>query len=140
MYQIYHLIIHHLCKIQGMVWKPAERTEEVEEQRKRFGSAVRACRQKLGMSSRRLASEAGISWRYLSDVELGKRNISLDNIGKLSLALDVPTSMLFRDYGADHPDFHKNLVVYAEGAAEHHEDIAEAPSADSSDSSRNPRE
>ena len=34
---------------------------------------------------------------YISDVELGKRNISLENIGKMAKALDLNISLLFEE-------------------------------------------
>lgn len=114
-----------------MVWKPARTA--TDDPCSRLGRAIRHRRHQLGVSIEDLAGGAGISWRYLSDVELGKRNISIVNIEKLSLALGVQTSMLFREYGAD-PDLPKNLVVYAEGIGKDQAGVAEDASADPSDS------
>ena len=79
-----------------------------EDPRSRIGRAIRKRRHELGISIEELASKAGINWRYLSDVELGKRNVAVVNIEKLSLALGVTPSTLFREYGGDPPDYNSN--------------------------------
>jgi transcriptional regulator with XRE-family HTH domain len=59
--------------------------------RERFGDAVRARREELGLTQEDLAGRAGIHRTYLSDVERGSRNISLVNIERLAAALaDTP--------------------------------------------------
>ena len=65
--------------------------------RQRFGQRIRRLREAKGWSQERLAAEARLHVTYLSEVEHGKRNISLDNIAKLAGALDVPLATLFED-------------------------------------------
>jgi transcriptional regulator with XRE-family HTH domain len=48
------------------------------------------------MSQEQLAQEAGINRAYLSTVENGKRNISIDNIVALANALDVDARQMLR--------------------------------------------
>jgi transcriptional regulator with XRE-family HTH domain len=61
----------------------------------RFGDAVRARREELGMTQEDLADKAGIHRTYLSDIERGTRNLSLINIERLAAALAISMSELF---------------------------------------------
>jgi transcriptional regulator with XRE-family HTH domain len=60
----------------------------------RFGERLRAVRQKKGISQEKLAELAGLHRTYVSSVERGERNISLLNIEKLAVALEVPMARL----------------------------------------------
>ncbi len=51
---------------------------------------VRLLRAHRGFSQEALAFESGINRTYVSDVERGIRNISLDNVSRLAQALRVP--------------------------------------------------
>ncbi len=64
--------------------------------RERFGFAVKARREELGLTQEDLAEKAGIHRTYLSDVERGTRNLSLLNIERLAAALELTLSDLFR--------------------------------------------
>ena len=64
--------------------------------RERFGFAVKARREELGLTQEDLAEKAGIHRTYLSDVERGSRNLSLVNIERLAAALALPIAELFR--------------------------------------------
>jgi transcriptional regulator with XRE-family HTH domain len=64
--------------------------------RERFGFAVKARREELGLTQEALADKAGIHRTYLSDVERGARNVCLLNIERLAAALALATSELFR--------------------------------------------
>jgi transcriptional regulator with XRE-family HTH domain len=55
----------------------------------RFGNRLREVREKAGISQEKLAELAGLHRTYVSSVERGKRNISLQNIERLAVALDV---------------------------------------------------
>lgn len=63
--------------------------------RKNFGSAIRERRRRLGFSQEELAERADLHRTYITEVENGQRNISLDNISKLAHALEVSVSELF---------------------------------------------
>ena len=63
--------------------------------RERFGDAVRARREELGLTQEDLADKAGIHRTYLSDVERGTRNLSLVNIERLASALSMSLVELF---------------------------------------------
>jgi transcriptional regulator with XRE-family HTH domain len=68
-----------------------------ESVKQQFGRRVRQLRERKGWSQERLAAEAQLHATYLSGVERGKRNISLENITKLARALEVPIAALFDD-------------------------------------------
>jgi two-component system response regulator len=63
--------------------------------KKNFGAAVRHRRDYLGISQEELAGRAGLHRTYISDVERGARNVSLESIYRLATALEVPLSVLF---------------------------------------------
>lgn len=53
-------------------------------------------RNERGMSQEALAFEAGLHRTFVAHVERQARNISLDNIERLAIALNVPITALFR--------------------------------------------
>jgi CheY-like chemotaxis protein len=64
---------------------------------KSFGAKVRVLRDQLGFSQETLAELAGLHRTYVSDVERGARNISLNSINKLAAALQVSAASLLQD-------------------------------------------
>lgn len=52
-----------------------------------FGKLLKAKRQELGHSQEKLADLAGLHFTYVSSVERGERNISLENMAKIAEAL-----------------------------------------------------
>lgn len=61
----------------------------------KFGEKVRKERMKRGLSQEKLGFETGLDRTYISGIERGERNPSLNNIGKLAKALKVSLSDLF---------------------------------------------
>ena len=59
-----------------------------------FGKRVRQLRHERGLSQEALADEAGLHRTYVSSLERGERNVSLENIVKLARALRVPLQEL----------------------------------------------
>ena len=59
-----------------------------------FGRNVRQARKDKGWTQEQLAFEAGVKRAYLSEVENGQRNVSLDVVEKLAQALGVTASAL----------------------------------------------
>lgn len=55
--------------------------------RKLVGQNVRRFRQKLGLSQEALAERSDFHWTYISGVERGKYNLSLDSIVRIAKAL-----------------------------------------------------
>ena len=62
-----------------------------------FGAAVRALRKGRGLSQEALAERAQLHRSYVTDIELGRRNVSLYNIRQLAVALGVPMADLIRE-------------------------------------------
>lgn len=61
-----------------------------------FGSVIRELRLERQISQEALADICGLHRTYVSDIELGKRNISLENIEKIANALGVSIEFIFR--------------------------------------------
>ena len=59
------------------------------------GLAIVQLRKERGISQYNLAIKANITFRYLSDIENGKRNLSLNILEKIANALDVNLSEIF---------------------------------------------
>lgn len=66
-----------------------------------FGVKVRELRKKKCMSQEYFADLCGLHRTYISDVELGKRNISIENIQKVAQALEMSISDLFCEVEKD---------------------------------------
>lgn len=62
---------------------------------KRFGLIIRELRNSLGLSQEKFALQIGMDRTYYASVESGKRNISIQNIEKISIGLGVPISEIF---------------------------------------------
>ena len=62
--------------------------------KKKFGDKMRQIRKEKKISQEELAFRAGLHRTYISDVERGNRNVSLENIEKISKALSVSTKDL----------------------------------------------
>ena len=60
-----------------------------------LGTAIRSKRNDLGISQEELADRAGLHRTYISDIERGARNLSLESIDKLAKALRISIASLF---------------------------------------------
>ena len=58
---------------------------------------MRELREAKGMTQEALAHEADLDRTYVSSVERGERNISLENIERLALALGMKIRDFFKD-------------------------------------------
>lgn len=61
----------------------------------RFGARVHALRIERRLSQDALASRAQVHRNYISEMERGKRNVSLRIIERIAKALDVEIAVLF---------------------------------------------
>jgi transcriptional regulator with XRE-family HTH domain len=63
----------------------------------RYGNAVRKLRTQKNISQEDFADICGLHRTYISDIELGKRNLSLDNIERIAIALNMSLSDFFKE-------------------------------------------
>src|SRR2546422_10836652 len=68
-----------------------------------IGRRVRARRTSMGWTLREVAERAGISSRFLSDLEAGKGNISVARLADVARALDVPLVSLLPSDDTEKP-------------------------------------
>lgn len=66
-----------------------------------FGQTVRRIRLSMDISQEKFADMCDLHRTYISDIELGKRNVSLENIGKMASALNMNISELFQEVESD---------------------------------------
>jgi XRE family aerobic/anaerobic benzoate catabolism transcriptional regulator len=71
---------------------------------KRLGDEVRRRRESAGLTQRELATRAGLSVRFLAQLEAGEGNISLRRFADLARALGVPGSTLLEAVEAGGPE------------------------------------
>lgn len=67
----------------------------MEDLKAKFGRRLRQLREEKGLTQEQIAFRARLSREYLSRIESGKRNVSLDVIERLSEALGVDVQKLF---------------------------------------------
>jgi len=77
-----------------------------------FGRNVCRERKAAGMSQEHLAFKAGLARSYMSDVERGRRNPTVEVIGRIAAALSVPAGVLVEGIpemlGAGRPNAPRN--------------------------------
>ncbi len=66
-----------------------------------FGDAVRRLRADRGFSQEDFAAHAGISRTYMSEIERGVTNVSLDTIDRVARGLSIGLSELFREVDSE---------------------------------------
>ena len=64
---------------------------------KQFGLVIKEYRGNLKISQEELADRAGVHRTYIGMIERGEKNITLENIKKLSEALNVKMKTLFEN-------------------------------------------
>lgn len=64
--------------------------------RKQIGKRIREIRTVKALSQEELGDKADLNYKFISELERGKVNISLDSIVRISQALGVYISDLFR--------------------------------------------
>ncbi|MBY0240235.1 MAG: helix-turn-helix domain-containing protein [Burkholderiaceae bacterium] len=67
-----------------------EKSNAAASHREIFGKNLRRVRRLKEVSQEDLALTSGLSRTYVSEVERGARNVSIDNMGLLADALGVP--------------------------------------------------
>ena len=71
---------------------------------KQLGERIKELRKKTGLSQEKFALKIDLDRTYFATVELGKRNISLQNIEKIAKGLNITISELFDGIGEDCDD------------------------------------
>ena len=67
------------------------------ELRRTFAANMRDRRRALDWSQEELAAECGLHRTYVSGIERGVRNVSIDNIEKIAAAMGVPAAELLAE-------------------------------------------
>ncbi len=65
--------------------------------KQKFGLKIKEIRQLKNYSQEQLAFEANLDRTYINSIEKGKRNVSLVNIEKIAIALNVKIKDLFNE-------------------------------------------
>ena len=65
--------------------------------KEKFGHKVKELRENKGFSIEQLANISNVDRNYISDIEKGKRNVSITIIEKIILALDTDFIEFFND-------------------------------------------
>jgi len=63
--------------------------------KQKFGLKIKALRKQKGLSQEKLANLAEIDRTYLPTIEKGERNVSIEVVAKLAIALEVKIKDLF---------------------------------------------
>jgi transcriptional regulator with XRE-family HTH domain len=69
---------------------------DVERQLRSIAANVRRRRAELGLTQEELGEAAGISYRYLQDIERGRKNITVETLVRLARALRARSIQLMR--------------------------------------------
>ena len=64
---------------------------------KEFGQRLKELRQKTGLSQEKFALKINMDRTYYASVEAGRRNISLENIKKISDGFGLSLNQLFQN-------------------------------------------
>lgn len=67
----------------------------------KIGKAIQKRRHDLNLSQEKLAEKSKLHRTYISDVERGKRNITLNSLGKILSALEISFQEFFLVYYVD---------------------------------------
>jgi len=74
----------------------------VKHVRKFLGQRLQALRKQRELSQERLGDRAGLSGKFIGEVERGEKSISIDSLYRVSVALEIPLREL-TDVRADKP-------------------------------------
>lgn len=67
--------------------------------KEKFGNKVKSLREQKGISIEHLANISNVDRNYISDIEKGKRNVSIEIIEKIISAFDTDFATFFNDKG-----------------------------------------
>lgn len=69
---------------------------DVERLLRSIAANVRKLRARLGLTQEELGEATGLSYRYLQDIEAGRKNVTVDTLTRLARALRTRPSELLR--------------------------------------------
>jgi transcriptional regulator with XRE-family HTH domain len=64
----------------------------------KFGERIRDLRKQKSISQEDLAFKAGVHRTYIGMIERGEKNITLENINKLAITLDISIADLLQNF------------------------------------------
>ncbi len=64
--------------------------------KQKLGARIKDLRIKQGFSQEELASKCHLHRTYISDIERGERNVSIENVERIANALDIDPSELLK--------------------------------------------
>ena len=67
--------------------------------KEKFGQKVKLLREQKGISIEHFASISNVDRNYISDIEKGKRNVSIEIIEKIIVAFESDFATFFNDKG-----------------------------------------
>ena len=76
-----------------------------------IGSRIQEIRNQKGLTQDQLSEEVGISSKYLSSIERGKENPTLNTILKLARSLDVKPDEFFTHLEIEDPVKRKSMII-----------------------------
>lgn len=88
------------------IWKKRGKREKTEVT-VLVGSRIKSMRVSRKMSQAKVAEVSGISLKYLGEVERGEANISIELIGRIAGALNVPMAAILEN---EHERPHQELI------------------------------
>jgi transcriptional regulator with XRE-family HTH domain len=69
--------------------------DRIRQTRETLGRTIRLRRRALGLNQEELAARADVDQAYISHVEGARRNVSIDNLVKIAVALELDVGELF---------------------------------------------
>jgi len=77
---------------------------------KLVGQRIRNYRIQAGLSQEKLAELSGCHPNYIGQLERGEKNATIESIGKVASALNIPLSQLFEKLD-EHSDTQNNIPI-----------------------------
>jgi len=71
----------------------------IEDVKRQFGESVRELRKSAGYTQEELADVAELDRSYVGSVERGERNLSIENVCRLAIAIGVSPADFFSWWG-----------------------------------------
>lgn len=76
-----------------------------------IGSRIKDIRNKKGITQEQLSESVGINPKYLSSIERGKENPTLNILLQLAQSLDVNLDEIFRHVQIEDPEMRMRLIL-----------------------------